>query len=395
LCQGGNGINDLNHTYSVSAIGMNKAAEVAYRTLTVYLTPSAQYSESRFFSIQAARDLYGDCSPEAASVANAWYAVGIGLPYAGDAISDFKIGPSNVYCSTDDTVRFSNLSSNATSYTWDFGDGNISTDPSPYHVYNSYGAFDIKLIAASSCGLSDTLRLDSAIQIKSDYTCEEMPYSGRKIFTECRGILTDNGGFAYNYEDFSDGAVTIAPIGSDSIILHFTSFDLEYSSFYDGDSNLVEYADYLTVYDGLNTNARKIGSYTGHGLPNGGVIKSSGGAITLKMESDYYGNLSGFVLDWQCSGEVGNVNSGGVLNIFPNPGNGDLFIYLESPKILNKFIEVSAYDCLGQKIYYKKEFSFGAEFISELDLRKFSNGIYFIKVEAGSLSLKNKVLIEE
>ena len=34
-------------------------------------------------------------------------------------------------------VTFTNFSSNATSYSWDFGDGNSSTDESPTHTYTT------------------------------------------------------------------------------------------------------------------------------------------------------------------------------------------------------------------------------------------------------------------
>ena len=78
LCEGGTGINDTGDSYHVSAIGMEKATQIAYRTLTVYLTPNSNYADARFFSIQAVIDLFGECSTEVTGVASAWYAVGIG-----------------------------------------------------------------------------------------------------------------------------------------------------------------------------------------------------------------------------------------------------------------------------------------------------------------------------
>ncbi|MEI7801708.1 MAG: M4 family metallopeptidase, partial [Bacteroidota bacterium] len=78
LTQGGSGTNDIGSAYSVTGIGMTKAAAIAYRTLTIYLFPSAQYSDARFYAIKSAEDLYGVCSPEAIATAAAWYAVGVG-----------------------------------------------------------------------------------------------------------------------------------------------------------------------------------------------------------------------------------------------------------------------------------------------------------------------------
>ena len=53
-----------------------RAAAIAYRNLSVYLTSSSNYAAARIGAIQAANDLYG--ATEAAAVAEAWCAVGVG-----------------------------------------------------------------------------------------------------------------------------------------------------------------------------------------------------------------------------------------------------------------------------------------------------------------------------
>jgi len=51
------------------------------------------------------------------------------------------------------TVTFTNTSQNAVSYSWDFGDGNTSTESSPVHVYAEDGEFEVSLTATSEmCG---------------------------------------------------------------------------------------------------------------------------------------------------------------------------------------------------------------------------------------------------
>jgi len=53
-------------------------------------------------------------------------------------------------------VSFTNTSSSAVSYLWNFGDGVSSTEQSPTHQYSQIGQYSVKLIVYSNCG-SDTI----------------------------------------------------------------------------------------------------------------------------------------------------------------------------------------------------------------------------------------------
>ncbi|MFK8006955.1 MAG: PKD domain-containing protein [Saprospiraceae bacterium] len=50
------------------------------------------------------------------------------------------------------TVDFTNTSTNANSYSWDFGDGNTSTETNPSHTYSGDGNYDVVLTATNDCG---------------------------------------------------------------------------------------------------------------------------------------------------------------------------------------------------------------------------------------------------
>jgi len=77
LCQGGEGVNDNDYAYDVAAIGISKAEQIAYLTLTEYLTPTSQYLDAYNGSLEAATELYGEGSAEYNTVEKAWRAVGI------------------------------------------------------------------------------------------------------------------------------------------------------------------------------------------------------------------------------------------------------------------------------------------------------------------------------
>ena len=51
-----------------------------------------------------------------------------------------------------ETITFTNTSQYATSYEWDFGDGNSSTEENPTHSYSSTGVFSITLTANGEGG---------------------------------------------------------------------------------------------------------------------------------------------------------------------------------------------------------------------------------------------------
>lgn len=63
---------------------------------------------------------------------------------------------SNTIACPGDTIVFQNLTTGASDYIWDFGDGNTSTFNNPENVYKSPGTYTAKLIATSSEGCLDS-----------------------------------------------------------------------------------------------------------------------------------------------------------------------------------------------------------------------------------------------
>jgi bacillolysin len=79
LCNGAEGVreDDSTKAFKVIPIGMDKAAMVAYQALNAYLTPTSQFIDMSYLSIDAASQLFGENSTEAQQVQNAWFAVGL------------------------------------------------------------------------------------------------------------------------------------------------------------------------------------------------------------------------------------------------------------------------------------------------------------------------------
>jgi len=81
LSEGGSGVNDNGDAFTVAGIGIDDAAQIAYRSLTVYLMPTSHYFDARQASINSALDLFGVNSNQVQAVTDAWFAVGVGNPY--------------------------------------------------------------------------------------------------------------------------------------------------------------------------------------------------------------------------------------------------------------------------------------------------------------------------
>ncbi|MCH8330553.1 MAG: PKD domain-containing protein, partial [Bacteroidetes bacterium] len=75
----------------------------------------------------------------------------------------FNADPTTTCLGT--SIAFTDQSVNTpTSWLWDFGDGNSSTQENPSHTYGSTGSFNVKLVVTNSNG-SDSLTLNSFITI--------------------------------------------------------------------------------------------------------------------------------------------------------------------------------------------------------------------------------------
>lgn len=63
--------------YTISSIGKTQAEKIYYRALTVYLTPTSNFSYARAALLQSAADLYGSGSSAYNAVKSAWDRVGV------------------------------------------------------------------------------------------------------------------------------------------------------------------------------------------------------------------------------------------------------------------------------------------------------------------------------
>ncbi len=77
----------------------------------------------------------------------------------------FVLQPEEVIVPNQEVYTY-NLSGNATSFQWDFGDGTTSTALQPTHLYGAPGVYTVTLIATNEWNCPDTFALEGAVTAK-------------------------------------------------------------------------------------------------------------------------------------------------------------------------------------------------------------------------------------
>lgn len=287
LSMGGNSTNDIGHTFSIAGIGREAAKQIAWRSLVYYLTASSDYEDARFYSIQAAIDLYGLCSPQVMATTKAWYAVGVGSNYVSSATAQFTAPAINT-CSAPVSVSFTNTSVNTSSYLWSFGDGTTSTDENPIHTYTNNGVYTVKLIASGACG-SDTVVVTNLVDINPANPCSvTMPTVGTaQVQTSCSGTIYDDGGVNATYSNNINNTIVIAPAGASRVVLHFTQFNMEADN------------DFLYIYDGASVLSPVLAVLTGNSMPTD--VVSTSPVVTIRQQTNGSVSGTGFAIQWNCT----------------------------------------------------------------------------------------------
>lgn len=110
LCEGGSDINANGNEYCVLPIGRDKAAKIAYYTLTQKITTSnPTYTQIRNWSIEYTQEYYGQNSNEVAQVTNAWYAVGVGPSFSGNVEYNNLTVSGTQSVSNNSAIEFNNF----------------------------------------------------------------------------------------------------------------------------------------------------------------------------------------------------------------------------------------------------------------------------------------------
>jgi PKD repeat protein len=113
---------------------------------------------------------------------------------------------------TGQAVIFTNLSTDAETFKWEFGDGNTSTDRNPSHTYRAAGTFTIKLVAKGKGGEAEVTKTITVASPEPDPVADFTfsPQSGIKVGDQV--TFTNRSSNAATYEwNFGDGGTSTSP----------------------------------------------------------------------------------------------------------------------------------------------------------------------------------------
>lgn len=140
---------------------------------------------------------------------------------------------TNAGCGAPCEITFTNQSTNAVSYQWDFGDGNSSTTASPKHTYETAGTYQVKLTATSAGSLTD--EITQPVTIGSGLTVNSItPNHGKKgetITIAGKGFGTTATGITVSFSPGVDATIqeisdiqlkVLVPSGADDGVITIT-----------------------------------------------------------------------------------------------------------------------------------------------------------------------------
>jgi PKD repeat protein len=126
-------------------------------------------------------------------------------------------------------VTFTNLSTGAATYAWDFGDGTTSTLPAPTHQYVNntllLQTFDIVLVATAAAGCVDSAYQQILVYPTADFALTTPPDSGCAPLSVTFPSVT--GAISYQW-DFGDGSSGSGPAPTHTYI-NLTSGELTFT----------------------------------------------------------------------------------------------------------------------------------------------------------------------
>jgi PKD repeat protein len=132
------------------------------------MSPSHTYAAAGTYQAKLTVTGQGSCTSTTTETVTVW-----ATPTASVSVADVCVGGTSVFVGT---------TTGASTYAWDFGDGNKSTSQSPTHTYANAGKYTVKLTVTSINGCEVTATTSAVVH--------DLPVTSFTASTECLGNAT-------------------------------------------------------------------------------------------------------------------------------------------------------------------------------------------------------------
>ena len=140
------------------------------------------------------------------------------------------------------TVEFINLSEEASSYSWDFGDGTASVEINPIKVYGSSGTYNVVLTVTNSAGATSTFETEVTVNIPEPPTPLALPIDFDGADVDYGVVVGDNIGFSVvaNPENGNGNETNVGQLETGGGQFQNVQFPLAPAVDFSGDNKTIE-----------------------------------------------------------------------------------------------------------------------------------------------------------
>ncbi|OXB25429.1 peptidase M4 [Flavobacterium tructae] len=411
LSVGKSGTNDIGNAYNVTGITIDKAAKIAYRLESVYLTANSTFANARTSGIQSAIDLYGAGSPEVIATTNAFYAVGVGAAYVDSNDTTAPTAPTN--------LAASGTTGSTTNLTWTASTDNVGV--TGYDIYQgttlkgsstttNYTVTGLTALTAYSFsvkakdGAGNVSTASNVVNVTTTAAslnyCNSQGNStvderiGKVVFGTINNTSTGTTGYE-NYTAISTNAargtaytITITPVWTSTVYSEGYAVFIDYNQ----DGDFTDAGE--TVWTkATSTAATATGTIT---IPATATLGTTRLRVSMKYngiptscESFSYGQVEDYSINITASGAIVNqeiaaglveTNETARFALYPNPVVDELNVSLAD----NTGYTFRITNTLGQQV------SSGALSGNPIDVRTLKTGLYVIELNNGTKRIVKK-----
>lgn len=140
----------------------------------------------------------------------------------------FPIANFNTISNSGGKINFTDQSSDAVHWFWDFGDGNTSTEQSPVHTYQANGNYSVKLIISNACGTDSIVKNIEVNNVGIETLNPELTWSiypnpfYRKVTINALNEITD---ISWQLRDMGGRIIDSGVLNEKTIVFDFGNLD--------------------------------------------------------------------------------------------------------------------------------------------------------------------------